>query len=118
MMLEIVGVVGIAISVGAYVPQVIHLWKEHCSAGVSTRAWTMWLLSGVLVGVVAIQRGDLVFILLQASTLISAAVILWLAHRYQGMFCESHVPLERSRTSEPGRIPETQGLTPPAHATH
>jgi lipid-A-disaccharide synthase-like uncharacterized protein len=89
-MFEVVGVVGIAISVVAYVPQVVHLWHEHCSAGVSTRAWTMWFVSGVLVGLLAMHRGDPVFILLQVCTLTSAAVILLLAHRYRGMACEGH----------------------------
>ncbi len=38
---EMVGVAGIAISMLAYVPQVVHLGREHCSAGVSGRAWAM-----------------------------------------------------------------------------
>ncbi len=96
-MLDVLGVIGIAISVAAYVPQVVHLSREHCSAGVSSRAWAMWLLSGLLVGFVAVQREDVVFILLQLSSFTSAAVILLLARRYKGMACETHshlVPTE------------------------
>ena len=37
-MFELLGIVGIAISVAAYVPQVVHLGREHCSAGVSSKA--------------------------------------------------------------------------------
>jgi lipid-A-disaccharide synthase-like uncharacterized protein len=99
-MFEILGVVGIGISVAAYVPQVIHLAREHCSAGVSSRAWAMWLAGGLLVGLLAVRRGDLVFILLQLSSLTSAAVILLLARRYKGMVCETHahmVPTGHSR---------------------
>lgn len=92
-MLDALGVIGIAISVAAYVPQVVHLAREHCSAGVSNRAWTMWLLSGLLVGLVAVKRGDLVFILLQLSSFTSAAVILLLARKYKGLACESHAHL-------------------------
>jgi lipid-A-disaccharide synthase-like uncharacterized protein len=92
-MLDVLGVIGIAISVAAYVPQVVHLAREHCSAGVSSRAWAMWLLSGLLVGLVAVQRGDPVFILLQLSSFASAAVILVLARRYKGMACETHAHL-------------------------
>ncbi len=92
-MLEVLGVIGIAISVAAYVPQVIHLAREHCSAGVSSRAWAMWLLSGLLIGLVAVQRGDMVFILLQLSSFTSAALILVLARRYKGMACETHAHL-------------------------
>lgn len=36
-MFEILGIVGIATSVAAYVPKVIHLGREHCSAGVSSK---------------------------------------------------------------------------------
>ena len=39
-MFEILGAAGIAISMLAYLPQVVHLAKEHCSAGVSSRAWS------------------------------------------------------------------------------
>jgi len=99
-MFEILGLVGIAISVAAYVPQVIHLAREHCSAGVSSRAWSMWLAGGFLVGLLAVKRGDPVFILLQLSSLTSAALILLLARRYKGMACETHahmVPTDRWR---------------------
>jgi lipid-A-disaccharide synthase-like uncharacterized protein len=79
---ELLGVAGIAISVMAYVPQVVHLVRERCSAGVSRRAWAMWVLGSVLVGTLAVHRTDHVFILLQISTLTAAATILGLAHRY------------------------------------
>ena len=89
-MFELLGFAGISISVLAYAPQVVHLARERCSAGVSAGAWAMWLASSLLVGVVALQRGDPVFIALQASTLISAAIIVSLAHRYRGMVCATH----------------------------
>jgi uncharacterized protein with PQ loop repeat len=73
---ETLGVAGIVISMLAYVPQVVHLGRQHCSAGISRRAWAMWLVSSLLVGTLAVHRRDLVFILLQLSTLTSAAVIL------------------------------------------
>lgn len=88
--LELVGVAGISIGAVAYLPQVVHLAREHCSAGISSRAWAMWLASSVLVGALALYRRDPVFIALQATSLTSAAVIVVLARRYRGMFCESH----------------------------
>jgi lipid-A-disaccharide synthase-like uncharacterized protein len=90
---EALGIAGIAMAMLAYVPQVVHLGREHCSAGVSRRAWVMWLVSSVLVGSLAIHRGDLVFILLQVSSMTSAAVILFLAYRYRGMVCDYHAHL-------------------------
>jgi hypothetical protein len=41
MMFESLGVIGIALSMVAYVPQISHLAREHCSAGVSRRAWAL-----------------------------------------------------------------------------
>jgi lipid-A-disaccharide synthase-like uncharacterized protein len=87
---ELLGIGGIAISVLAYLPQVVHLAHERCSAGVSRRAWAMWLLSSVLIGALAFHRRDIIFILLQVSSLTAAAVILFLAHKYRGMVCETH----------------------------
>ena len=89
-MLEVLGIAGIAISMLAYLPQVVHLAREHCSAGVSRRAWAMWVVSSMLIGTLALQRRDPVFILLQISSLTSALVILALAQRYRGMACAVH----------------------------
>ena len=109
-MYEILGIAGIAIAMLAYVPQVVHLGKEHCSAGVSRRAWAMWLVSSLLVGALAVHRRDPVFILLQFSTLTSAAIILFLAQRYRGMVCEvhahrSHPQSNGTARADPSAIP-------------
>jgi lipid-A-disaccharide synthase-like uncharacterized protein len=96
---EFLGVAGISIGVLAYVPQVIHLARAHCSEGVSGRAWAMWLTSSLLIGAVALNRHDPVFIALQASSLSSAAVIVVLAYRYRGMVCEGHAHPCRERIS-------------------
>ena len=97
---EILGAGGIVISALAYLPQVIHLAREHCSAGISSRAWAMWLTSSVLVGALAVHRGDMVFIMLQVSTLASASVIAFLAHKYRGMVCDVHAHLAPTRTTQ------------------
>lgn len=107
-MFETLGVIGIAISTLAYLPQVVHLARQHCSAGVSGRAWAMWLASSLLVGALALHRHDPVFILLQASTLASATVIVLLVHRYRGMVCATHalafsrIVAARQSDDEPG----------------
>ena len=101
---EIVGVAGIAISMLAYVPQVVHLWREHCSAGVSRRAWAMWLVSSALIATLAVYRRDPVFILLQISTLTSAAIILGLAQKYRGLVCAFHAHALPMREHDTGEI--------------
>ena len=96
-MFEVVGIAGIAISVLAYVPQVVHLARERCSAGISIRAWLMWLVSSLLIGCVAVHRHDPVFILLQLSGMTSAAVILFFGHKYRGLVCDAHMHSLRER---------------------
>jgi lipid-A-disaccharide synthase-like uncharacterized protein len=97
---ELLGFAGIAIAMLAYIPQVIHLAREHCSAGVSGQAWGMWIVSGLLIGALALYRRDPVFIMLQVANLTSTAVIVFLAHRYRGMACDEHVPASsRTRTT-------------------
>jgi hypothetical protein len=54
-------------------------------------------VGGVLVGLLAMHRRDPVFILLQVSSLTSAAVILFLARRYRGMVCATHTHLVPAR---------------------
>jgi lipid-A-disaccharide synthase-like uncharacterized protein len=88
---EILGAAGIAISMLAYLPQVVHLANEHCSAGVSSRAWVMWLVSSLLIGSLAVHRHDLLFLLLQTRSLTSAAAILYLGRKYRGLVCEAHM---------------------------
>jgi lipid-A-disaccharide synthase-like uncharacterized protein len=108
---ELLGIAGISIGMLAYVPQVAHLAREHCSAGVSARAWAMWLTSSLLIGALALHRHDPVFIALQASSLTSAAVIVFLTRRYRGMSCEAHKHLSANegaadRAADPdGAIP-------------
>jgi hypothetical protein len=87
---ETLGMVGIGLSVAAYIPQASHLIREHCSAGVSPRAWAMWLVSSLLVGSLAVYRRDYVFISLAIASLLSSTVILLLGRRYRGMACSTH----------------------------
>lgn len=65
--------VGIGLSVVAYLPQVSHLAKRALlGRDQSPRAWAMWLASSLLVGELAVYRRDYVFINLAASSLLSS----------------------------------------------
>jgi uncharacterized protein with PQ loop repeat len=88
--LQFVGLAGIALSCLAYMPQVLHLVKEHCAAGVSVRAWLLWMVAGVLIGAHAVSKGDVVFIILQIVNVGAAATIAALGQRYRCMRCEAH----------------------------
>jgi uncharacterized protein with PQ loop repeat len=104
---EILGIAGITISVLAYLPQVIHRVREHCSAGISRRAWAMWIVSSVLIGALALHRRDPVFVLLQLSSLTSATLIVFFASRYRGMVCPTHLHLARELARNVSPAPDT-----------
>lgn len=102
---EWIGFAGIALSVVAYLPQVIHLIRERCSAGLSAWAYCMWMAAAVLLLVYAIMRDDPVFISLQSYQAGACALILYYCVKYRGQFCEDHggeplkVGLQRERTN-------------------
>jgi hypothetical protein len=61
------------------------------------------LVASLLVGAVAVHRGDLVFIALQVSTLIAAVVILILAQKYRGRVCAGNAADPASALTATGR---------------
>ena len=88
--IEVIGCVGILVSVAAYLPQIHHLAVERCSAGVSIPAWLLWVVSTVLIGLHAIDKRDLVFIALQACSGLASATIALLGYRYRNSVCDTH----------------------------
>lgn len=103
--IEWLGFAAITLSVMAYLPQVTHLIKEHCSAGLSPGAYFMWVVSAVLLLAYSIAKNDPVFISLQGYQAAAGALILFLCLRYKGQLCEEHggeplsVRLKRSQGS-------------------
>ena len=85
-----IGFIGTILAAVGYLPQIVHLAREHCSAGVSIKAWCLWILSSVLIATHAFAVFDLVFIALQVVNIVAIATVIVLARRYEGMFCRSH----------------------------
>jgi uncharacterized protein with PQ loop repeat len=88
--IEWVGFAGIALCILGYLPQVIHLIKERCSAGLSAGAYCTWGVAAVLLLSYAISRRDPVFIVLQTYHAGATALICYLCIRYKGHLCEEH----------------------------
>jgi len=84
---EVFGFLGATIVVLAYVPQIHHMVREHCSGGISAMAWALWLIASILVLSHAITTKDSVFISLQAVNTLATAIILFLIKSYQGKTC-------------------------------
>jgi uncharacterized protein with PQ loop repeat len=59
-LLSVIGYIGTGLVIGAYVPQIWHLWTEHCSAGISERAYVIRVSSSALFLAHSITIGDAV----------------------------------------------------------
>lgn len=92
------GFAGAVLAGSAYLPQISHLVRARCSAGISRLAFTIWLLSSLLVFAHAIAIGAGVFIFLGAIQIAAIAVIIVYSTRYAGSYCESHLPVARAAT--------------------
>jgi len=89
---EIAGFAGAGLTGAAYVPQISHLTRARCSAGISRLAFAAWLLSSVLITARAIAIGASVFVVLGGIQIVATALIMLYAVRYQDTPCASHSP--------------------------
>lgn len=89
-LLSVIGYIGTALVAGAYLPQILHLSTEHCSAGISERAYALWILAAALFLVHSIVIGDAVFMVTQLVNLVALAIILVLARRFRDQICAVH----------------------------
>ena len=89
-LLSMIGYIGTALVIGAYAPQISHLWIEHCSAGISERAYALWALASALFLSHSIMIGDTVFMVTQLVNMIALAIILVLARRFRNQICAVH----------------------------
>jgi hypothetical protein len=88
--LFVIGYMGTGLVIGAYVPQIWHLWTEHCSAGISQRAYALWVLSSALFLGHSVSIGDAVFMVTQLVNIVALVVILRLARRFRNQICADH----------------------------
>ncbi|SRR5713101_3311179 len=97
---QVLGFVGTGVVAGAYVPQIWHLVKEHCSAGISIRAYFLWFLASVLFLVHAAMIKDIVFILVQVVNLLAIAAVVVYAKRYEKQICLLHLEKYRKQLKQ------------------
>jgi uncharacterized protein with PQ loop repeat len=96
---EIAGFAGAGLAGAAYVPQISHLIRARCSAGISRPAFAVWLLSSVLITARAVAIGAGVFIVLGAIQIVATALIMLYAVRYKDTACLSHLPGQPAATA-------------------
>jgi uncharacterized protein with PQ loop repeat len=93
---QILGAVGTALVVVGYVPQIGHLMRQHCTAGISILAFSLWCLASLLFLVHAAVIRDAVFVVVQAVNLGAGALIVGFCTKYKGEVCPFHRELYRS----------------------
>jgi uncharacterized protein with PQ loop repeat len=84
------GFAGTCIVAAAYIPQIRHLIKEHCSAGISIRAYSLWFLAALFFLAYAGMIGDIVFFIAQVLNLAATCAIVIYAKRYENKVCNLH----------------------------
>ena len=85
----VLGLTGTILIIIAYIPQIRHIVKEHCTGGVSLRAWLLWLIATVLILIHALNTDDLIFKILQTVNLVAVIVILSCIKAYGKRVCHS-----------------------------
>ena len=84
------GYVGTALVILAYLPQITHLIRDACSAGLSFGAYVIWVVAAVLLLTYAILSRDPVFIALQSYQVLATGLICFYCKRFEHNLCELH----------------------------
>ena len=87
---QILGVVATGLVIGGYVPQIVHLVKERCTAGISVPAFALWCLASLLFLIHAAMIKDAVFVGVQTVNLVAGGLIVWFCKKYEGEVCPFH----------------------------
>lgn len=111
-MSELIGLTGASLAGYAYLPQISHLIRERCSAGISRSAFAIWLLASVLMTVHAILLPAVVFIALGAIQICAIATILIFSARYRGLVCVTHALRPSYDSLRPALRPPPAGGAP------
>ena len=109
---EIAGFVGAGLAGAAYVPQISHLIRAHCSAGISRLAFEVWLLASVLTTARAIAIHAGVFIALGGIQIVATTLIMLYAARYKDTPCPSHLPGQPAAKAATGTAPRKTSVVP------
>lgn len=93
---KIIGLFGAILAGIAYLPQITHLIKEHCSAGISKKAYILWLVAAIAILIHAIAIKSPVFILLSSIQLVATVLILFFSNKYKGT-CAFHAHPQQNK---------------------
>ena len=87
---QILGFVATGLVIVGYIPQIVHLIKERCTAGISVSAFSLWCTSSLLFLIHAAMIGDVVFLGAQIVNLVAGGLIVGFCKRFEGEVCPFH----------------------------
>jgi hypothetical protein len=99
---EIAGFAGAGLAGAAYVPQVSHLIRARCSAGISRLAFEIWLLAAFLTTARALAIHAGVFVVLGGIQIVATTLIMVCAARYKDTDCPVHLPRQATAKTASG----------------
>ena len=88
--MEMLGWVGTALVVVAYVPQIRHLYVEKCAWGIRISTWLIWLVAGALLLSYCVIRNDTLFTFVQVINITAIMATIVLARR-SNRICPYHL---------------------------
>ena len=94
---QILGAAATVLVVAGYLPQISHLIRERCTAGLSIPAFSLWLAASALFLVHAALIDDAVFVVAQSINLAAGGTIVALCKTYQGHVCPFHATRGQAR---------------------
>ena len=105
---QVLGIGGTVLVIVGYVPQIHHMIKERCTAGISLPAFAVWSLASLLFLIHAALIRDMVFVGVQIVNLVAGVVIVAFCKRYDGQVCSYHLRAYSAAARERGsRTPGT-----------
>jgi hypothetical protein len=109
---EFAGFAGAGLAGAAYVPQISHLVRARCPAGISRLAFEAWLLASLLTTARAIAIHAGVFIVLGGIQIVATALIVFCAIRYKDTPCPRHLPRQPAAKTATGTGTSGTSLVP------
>lgn len=94
---QLLGFLGTVIVASAYIPQIRHLVKEHCSAGISMNAYSLWCVASILFLIHAAMIHDVVFVLVQVVNVSAIVAIVVCVKKYERQMCLTHLQEAQSK---------------------
>jgi len=88
--MEMLGWIGTALVIVAYLPQIRHLYVEKCAWGISISTWLIWLIAGALLLSYCVFRNDTLFTFVQAINITAIIATIVLARR-SNRICPYHL---------------------------